>query len=353
MARPTSIDIYKNALSVIRSPEKRKPVLYLYGEETFFIDRLQDELEKLVPPEQRDFNFDLLYGLETTPGKILDIARSFPMMAEQRVVIVREFLKAGENVSEGEGHLNDFESYLNKPNPQTVLCLIDDKHPDKRMTLGKALNKKGGEAAVFKFDFLPDYKLADWVTEWVAHKHNKKMDARAAQVLSQLVGNNLQLLSIEIDKVCTFVDTESEINIDHVKKIIGSYREYSAIELKDALISRDLEKSLGIAEQMLLKGNAEAGEVIRTVGFFYSVFGNIWQIRRLAEKGLGKQQVQNELGITNNWIFNRQWQDASNFSLAEMPGIFEALLDADRAAKGYTTLDTSSILLLLITRIAG
>ena len=353
MARPTSIDIYKDALSVIRSPEKRKPVIYLYGEETFFIDRLQDEVEKLVPPEQRDFNFDLLYGSETTPRKILDIARSFPMMADQRVVIVREFLKAGEKVPDGEGHLNDFESYLNQPNPQTLLCLIDEKHPDKRMTLGKALKKKGGQAAAFEFKFLPDYKLADWVTDWIDHKHNKKIDARAAQVLSQLVGNNLQLLSIEIDKVCTFVDSETEINLEHVKKIIGAYREYSAIELKDALISRDLDKSLRIAEQMLLKSNIEAGEVIRTVGFFYSVFGNIWQIRRLTEKGLGKQQVQSELGITNNWIFNRQWQDASNFSLAEMPGIFEALLDADRAAKGFTTLDTSSILLLLITRIVG
>jgi len=338
---------------MIRSIEKRKPVLYLYGEESFFIDRLQDEVEKLVPPEQRDFNFDLLYGSETTPRKILDIARSFPMMAEQRVIIVREFLKAGEKIPEGEGHLNDFESYLNQPNPQTILCLIDEKYPDRRMSFGKALNKKGTIAAAFKFDFLPDYKLADWVTDWVRHQHNKKIDARAAQILSQLVGNNLQLLSIEIDKVCTFVDTEREITLEHVKKIIGSYREYSAIELKDALVSKDLDKSLRIAEQMLLKSNTEAGEVIRTVGFFYSVFGNIWQIRHLVEKGLGKQQVQNELGITNNWICNRQWQDASNFSLAEMPGIFEALLDADRAAKGFTTLDTSSILLLLITRIVG
>jgi len=353
LARPTSIDIYKNALSAIRNPEQRKPVFYFYGEETFFIDRLQDEVEKLVPPEQRDFNFDLLYGSETTPRKILDIARSYPMMAENRVVIVREFLKAGEKIPEGEGHLNDFESYLKNPNPQTVLCLIDEKHPDKRMSLGKALNKKDSAAAVFQFDHLPDYKLADWVTGWVSHEYKKQINPQAAQILSQMVGNNLQLLSIEIDKVCTFVDTKKEINIEHVKKIIGSYREYSMIELKEALVSRDLDKSLGIAEQMLLKSNAEAGEVIRTVGFFYSVFGNIWQIRRLIEKGLNKQQVQNELGVNNNWIFNRQWQDASGFRLAEMPGIFEALLDADRAAKGFSTLDTSSILLLLITRIAG
>jgi DNA polymerase III subunit delta len=30
---------------------------------------IQDEIGKLVPDEQKDFNFDLIYGGESTPGK--------------------------------------------------------------------------------------------------------------------------------------------------------------------------------------------------------------------------------------------------------------------------------------------
>jgi DNA polymerase-3 subunit delta len=104
---------------------------------------------------------------------------------------------------------------------------------------------------------------------------------------------------------------------------------------------------------MLLKSNTDAGEVIRTVGFFYTVFSNIWQIRRLAEKGMDKSRIQQEMGVSSNWYFNQLWKDASNYRLDEMPQIFEALLDADRAAKGFSTLDTSTILLLLIRRIVG
>lgn len=171
--------------------------------------------------------------------------------------------------------------------------------------------------------------------------------------MAQLVGPDLKLLSSEIDKLCTFVDTSQEIEIDDIKKITQSYRDYDVIELKNAVIKRDLNQALQIAEQILLKSNNSTGEIIKTVGFFYSVFSSIWQISRLTEKGLNKQQVQDQLNIKSSYIFNIQYQEASKFRLSEMPGIFEAMLDADSAAKGFSTLDAPSIFLLLIKRIIG
>ncbi|PWN07583.1 DNA polymerase III subunit delta [Rhodohalobacter mucosus] len=350
MAKPTSIDTFKQLFRELRQREGLKPVYYLHGEETFFIDLLQEEFEKLIPDEQKDFNFDLLYGSDVSPAQVLGIARSFPMMAEKRVIIVRDFLKLGENTD--DGNLNDFAPYAEQPNPSTILCLIDSKYPDKRTALGKAL-KESGSTGVYEFDVLPVYKLPEWVIDWTRHTHSKEMEPDAARILSEMAGQDLTLLSTEIDKVCTFVDTSDRITTDDIKKTSGSYRDYSVIELKNAVLNRNLDQALGIAEQMLLKNNYSAGEVIKTVGFFYNVFGNIWQIRRLTEKGLTKNEVQSQLGMKSNYFFNAQWSEASRFSLAEMPGIFEALLDADSAAKGYSTLDTSSIFLLLIKRIIG
>ena len=355
MAKKTSIEFYKETLNSIRETNNRSPVYFLYGEETFFLDLLQGEIIKLVPKEQRDFNLDLLYGSESTPQQIVGIAKSFPMMSELRIVIVRDFRKLGDNLSETGEKLNDLIPYLENPNPSTLLVFIDEKRPDKRTTFGQMLSgkSKGKNIHVQNFDKLPDYRLPDWVNDWAYHTYKIKFDPEAAQILTQLAGNKLQLLSTEIDKVCTFVDSKGRVTIDDVKKIIGSYREYSVIELKEAVIDRDLDKSLSIVEQMLLKSNADTGEVIRTVGFFYSVFSNIWQIRRLLEKGMNKSRIQQEMGVNSNWYFNQLWKDASNYRLSEMPQIFEALLDADRAVKGYSTLDTSTILLLLIKRIVG
>jgi DNA polymerase III subunit delta len=354
LARQSGLDVFRSLFRDIRKRQSLKQIYYLYGEETFLIDMIQDEIGKLVPDDQKDFNFDLIYGRESTPEKVLGAARSYPMMAEQRVVIVRDFIKLDDSRSEGGG-ISEFLDYFKKPNPATILCLIDQKFPDRRRDPGKTLNelsKKNDHIGVYLFDKIQDHELPEWVIDWTSHYHKMKISPAAAQILSQLVGQNLKLLSTEIDKLCTFVDTETVIETDHVKKITESYREYNVIELKNAVLERNLDKSLFIAEQMLHKSNNSTAEIFKTVGFFYSVFSNIWQIRRLMEKGLSRQQVQEKLGLSS-YIFNNQYREASKFSLADMPTIFEALLDADRSMKGFSTLDNPTIFLLLIKRIVG
>jgi len=352
LAKQTSIELFNKVQEELTSG-KRKPVYYLCGDEEFFLDRLQDTVEQLVPAENQDFNFDLLYGRDVTPEKVLAIIRSFPMMADLRVVILKDFHHLNRSVpgQEGDGGtVNDLISYFKQPNPSTLFVIIDSRKPDLRTNVGKAI-KQGDQIGLYEFQEVPDYRLPDWIIEWIQKEYDKQIDPAAAQLLGQFVGNNLQVLSTEIDKVCTFVDSSDKIEERDVKKIIGLYREYSVIELKDSLLERDLDQSLYIAEQMLQHSKADTGEIIRTVGFFFSVFSNIWQIRRLIEKDNTKKQVQEELGIKNTWYFNQLWKDASTYRLHEMPRVFEALLDTDRAAKGFTSLDPATILLLMIKRI--
>ncbi|MDX1585623.1 MAG: DNA polymerase III subunit delta [Balneolaceae bacterium] len=352
MAKKTSIELYQEALTELRS-EHRKPIYAFCGEEEFFLDKLRDEAERLIPDEHKDFNYDLIYARDKTPEQVLGIVRSYPMMAEFRLVIVQDFLSlniTSYNTSGSGGGLDELLPYVEQPNPTTLLILIDSKKPSGSTKIGKALNKSE-KASLFEFESVPDYRLPDWIGEWIKKNYKQDINPAAAQMLAQFVGSNLQLLSTEIDKVCTFVDTSATISEEHVKKVIGFYREYSVFELKDAVIARDLEKSLFIAEQILQHSKADTGEIIRTVGFFYNLFSNIWQILRLAAQGNSKKQVQNEMGIKNNWYFNKLWEDASSYRLGEMPLIFETLLDADRAAKGFTKMDPPTIFLLMIKRI--
>lgn len=353
MAKKNSITLYNKALNKLTSSGKQKPVYYFCGEESFFLSKLQDAAEKLMPAEHKDFNFDLFYARDKSPEQVLGVARSFPMMAEQRIVIVRDFLSlnvTSYNQTGSGGGLDDFLPYLKQPNPSTLLLLFDEKKPHGGSKLGKAL-KKNDKVGFFEFKEVKDYLLPDWVIDWTREHHDKNIEPEAAQMLAQLAGNSLQVLSKEIDKVCTFVDTSERVSKIDVKKIIGSYREYSVFELKDALFAKDLEKSLFIAEQMLHSNTSHSGEVIRSVGFFYNVFANIWQISRLTNKNQSKKQVQNTLGISNNWYFNNLWKDASAFKLHDMPRIFEILLDADSAAKGFSKMDPTSIMFLMIKRI--
>jgi DNA polymerase-3 subunit delta len=353
LPKKNSIKLYQQALKELISPERQKPIYYFCGEEDFFLSRLQKAAEDLMPPEHKDFNFDLVYARDHSPEQVLAIVSSFPMMAEKRVVIVRDFLSlnlTSYNKTGSGGGLDLFLPYFENPNPSTLLVLIDPKKPHGNTKLGRALGKNK-HAGLFEFKEVKDYLLVDWVIEWTESHHQKQIDPQAAQMVARLAGNNLQLLSNEIDKVCTFVDTSDRIIVRDVKKIIGSYREYSAFELKDALFEKDMNQCLAITERMLQQSPTNTGEVIRSVGFFYNTFSNVWRIRRLAAKGKSKRQVQETLSIHNKWYFDNLWKDASAFKMSEMPRIFEALLDADSAAKGFSTMDPGTILLLMIRRI--
>ncbi len=348
-----SIKKYQKALKELTDPGKQKPVYYFCGEETFFLNRLQKSAEALVAKEHKDFNQDIFYAREKEPEEVLGIIRSFPMMTEKRVVIVRDFLSLNitsyQKTGSGGG-LESFIPYFEQPNPSTLLVLIDAKRPNGRTKIGKAI-KKGKHVGYYEFKEVKDYLLPDWIISWTSAHHNKTLEPQAAQILAQLVGSNLQVLSTEIDKASTFVDTSEKITTADIKKILHSYREYSVFELKDAVFDKVLEKAFFIVEQMLQHTKNTAGEIIRSVGFFYNVFSNVWQIRWLSSKGKTKSQVQQALGISNSWYFNQLWKDASSFEVKDMPRVFEALVDADSAAKGFTKMDSSSIFLLMVKRI--
>jgi DNA polymerase-3 subunit delta len=290
--KKNSNDTFQNLIREIGTPDM-KPIYFLFGEEEFYLDQLLDKFSDVIQPHEKDFNFDHLYGQDVSPAKALGAARSFPMMAEKRVLIIRNFLQIGKGAG-SEGSIQDFIPYIENPNPTCLLVLFDTGKPAGNTNLGKALSKNKN-VGYHQFEALPDYLIPDWVISWTKSHHKKTIEPAAAQLLAQFVGNNLQLLSTEIDKVCTFVDTSDNIGIAEVKKIIGSYREYSAIELKDAVIERNLKKSLYISEQILQHSKSDTGELIRLVGFFYSVFINIWHIQRLVQKCVPKNKIQEEM----------------------------------------------------------
>lgn len=346
-----SLDNFRSILKDIQS-DSPSPVYVLYGEESFFLDRIQKAVVELVPESVRDFNLDLLYGKDLTPARLLDLVRSYPMMSDRRVVIVREFRSLFQQIPAEDDV--DLLPYFKNPNPQTLLLMMDEKGMDKRTTLGKELTGSSGTSVrSAEFNPLELYQIPDWIESWLSETCGKTIDPDATRLLLDLVGSSLQLLSTELDKVCSFVDTRERISRADIEAVAGSYRQLTVIELKNALLARDLDRSLQIVERMLQQTPVDTGEMLRTVGFFYSVFGNIWQIVRLREKGWSQNRIQQEMGIGSDWFMKQLMNDASAYSLAEMPGIFETLLDTDRAIKGFSTLPLDTILILMVRRLAA
>ena len=68
-----------------------KPVYYLMGEESYYIDKISEYIAQTVlTDEEKEFNLTVVYGSDTDVATIINAAKRYPMMAERQVVIVKE-----------------------------------------------------------------------------------------------------------------------------------------------------------------------------------------------------------------------------------------------------------------------
>ena len=366
----SGLQTFHEAVKQIRAG-KLHPVYVLAGEEVYFTDRVQDELLTHIPPDMRDFNLDIFYGSETDVNRVLEAARSFPMMAERRMVIVREFMsmfpslgsfgseeeeeKPGDEQKESPKEAAGSESvarliaYLQNPNPHTILILRDAKTPAGNTAFGKVLQKQ--PSSVFlKFAAVAEAELSDWIEEFAKLTYGMSMEPEASRLMAQRMGPHLQLLSSELDKLCTQNRTGERITAAQIREKIPITREFSVFELKEAVLTRDVDRAFYIAERLLHQGVSDVGETFKTISFFFNLFSNLWVYQRLSARGQSPDEINGVLGMQSGGFYYLQ-KDAKLYRPRSWAEVFEALHDADRAIKGYSKLEADVILMMMLKRI--
>jgi len=373
--RKSSLNEFKSYLNELKGHDI-KPVYAFFGEEAFFLDHLQDAAIAAIPEEARDFNLDVLYGDEVNAGKVVTMCRSFPMMAERRMVIVRDFMKmfdprqseaeaedpgeqAGVRSDEisldaddaGAGSVDDLTAYLKQPNPSTVLLLINERRPAATTKIGAALSSKKVVSHTFKP--VDEMQLPGWIIEWADMQHQLAFEDQAVQLLAFHVGNHLQQLTMEIGKLASGREEGQPATVADVRKLVGLSREYTMFEFQDALFERNTDKAMMIAHQMMKRADNPTGEVIRIISYLYGVFGKIWHIQRLSRKGLTPVQIRDATAIKSTFYYDKLARAGRQYPLAVCPWLFEVLLDADKAIKGFSRQTPEAILLMTVKKITA
>lgn len=125
--------------SIVRDLRARKfaPVYYLMGDEPYYIDKITDYIaDNVLPAEERDFNLTVLFGSDVSAAQIVDVARSYPMMSDLKVVIVKE----AQNLRNTEA----LEFYMQKPQKSTILVMCHKNGTiDRRKKLAALVENVG------------------------------------------------------------------------------------------------------------------------------------------------------------------------------------------------------------------
>ena len=167
------------------------PFYLIDGEETFYLDQITNFFEEqILQPAEKDFNLMVLYGKDVEWADVVNACRRFPMFAERQVVILKDAAQMRT--------LNELCGYLENPSPTTVFLIEHRfKKVDGRSKLIKLAKDKGYH---FQSDKLRDDQIPGWIQNY-GLEVDFHVGEREAQVLATYLGNDIQKIANEIEKV--------------------------------------------------------------------------------------------------------------------------------------------------------
>ncbi|MBL7718390.1 MAG: DNA polymerase III subunit delta [Flavipsychrobacter sp.] len=248
------------------------PVYLVDGDEPYYLDLITDYFEhQILQPGERDFNLMVLYGKDVEWADVVNACRRFPMFAERQVVILKD-------AAQLKGY-NELAGYLENPAPTTVFLIEHrGKKSDGRSKTTKLAKDKGF--------YLTSEKIKDeHVPGWIQSYGNEigfQVPEREAQILATYLGNDLQKIANEIEKVRINVPEEKALTAQLIQKYIGISREYNVFEFPEAVTGTDHDKLFRMLAYFV--ANPKSAPMPLVIGSFYNHFNRLYQANFLTGK---------------------------------------------------------------------
>jgi DNA polymerase III subunit delta len=246
-------------------------------------------------------------------------------VGEGRLVIVHEAerWKAAD--------VKDVAAYLAAPAPATVLALVGSEIKVDS-ALAKAVAKAG---QVLAYD-VSKRKLPDWVAEQFA-RLGGKADADACRALVDIVGDDLDELQSEIDKLATWAAGE-QITLRDVEQMAAGRAETAIFSLTDAWGRRDVGAVLASAEAIMERSvRPRSAELMKMISSMVNHVGRVRRCQRLADQGMRARDAAGQLKM-HPFAAEKAFAQAANFSAEELGYAIVRLAELDAAAKGGSRL---------------
>ncbi|MDE3253693.1 MAG: DNA polymerase III subunit delta [Bacteroidota bacterium] len=243
-----------------------KPIYWLEGEESFFIDKVVNYAEHHILSESESgFNLSVFYGKDAEWASVVNACMRYPMFAERQVVLLKEAQQMRD--------IEKLEGYIENPLPSTVFVVsYKEKKVDGRSKLSKLLKQK---AEVLTTKKMYDNQLPEWAGQMVQH-HGLTISPKALHLLVDHIGNDLSRIQNEIEKLAVNLGTRKNITEDDIENYIGVSKEFNVFELQTAIAQKDLPKAIRIIHYF--EANPKAGPIQMILPALYNFFSKVFMI---------------------------------------------------------------------------
>jgi DNA polymerase-3 subunit delta len=314
----------RTAADIIKDIQKKIyfPVYFLAGDEPYYINKISAYIENNVLEEdEKEFNSTIIYGRDVNMQSLISKLKSFPMMSNYQLVI----LKNAQDIQE-----KDFEpllKYFSQPLSSTIFVLSFHKKIGKR--LKTKLDAYDKNIEFFESLKLKDSKVAEWIKSYL-QKRSYSCSPKIEQILADYLGNDLEKIENELQKLTINMEKGQSINMDDVEANIGISKNFNIFELQSALAIRNRVKAIQIAHYFA--ANTKEHSIFSMIPMMFSFFSKILIYHQLKDKN-NRSNVAKELKI-NPYFISEYQNAATKYSIPQVLNVIKLFREYDMKAKG-------------------
>ncbi len=254
--------------SVQGEPER---VYVVVGDARPLVDRAVAAIEAAMLPRLglAAFNHSTYRASDPRSAEAFATARTPPMMADSRFVVVRE-LHEGTATWFGA-----FIDYLASPSPDTTVLVVGERFPKVEKggsnwsaKVRNALKKHGGGMLVSLAN--KDHSPVGFAVDHAATR-GKRLDRADAELLIEVVGGDLGRVEQELDKVLLYIGDAERVTSADITEACSMLAEAVIWDLTTGLAARDPERAIEALHRLQVGGD----DARRLLGMI------VWQMREL------------------------------------------------------------------------
>lgn len=293
-------------------------VFYLHGEDHFRKEAAVRALvEAHLDPATRDFNFDPLRGTEVDAETLASTLATPPMMAEWRVVVLREV----EGLASTKKARDELVGVAENPPPGLALVLSCTVPSGSKAKFYKELAK---HARSVEFRAIREDDVPGWLMSRADAEYGVEMGAEAARALGTAIGTDLGVLSQELEKLAHFVGDRKRIGIDDIEAAGTKLPSQDRWHWFDLVGERRFEEARRTLTVLL--GQGESG-----VGLVIGLSTHLLRLGIAVQRG--RRGLEDMLPRHQKWLAKRVAGQTRGWTADQIDDALEGLREVDRLLK--------------------
>ena len=305
----------------------------LYGTDTSIIGREIDIIKEKLSISDNDV---IYYNIEDIQN-VVDEALTISMFSANKLIVIDStiYLSQKKDIE----NINLLENYFNNYNSNSYLVFVSNSDTiDSRKKLVKFINSNG----TTKKEEANNEYLSDYVNDYLKKK-NYKMSSMDINIFINRVGNNIDNIKNELDKLMLYKIDDKVINNSDIMLLTEENTDNSVYDLVSALLKNNNSKAIKLYKNFVMNG-IDLNQIIAIIA---SQIRLLFQVKRLYNSGKSNDEIAKILEFKSVYRVKYLLSDSYYYSEDTLIKYLSKLSNIDRNIK-INNIDGNILLELFI-----